>query len=116
MAEGDAAVHAARALLLELRVRIRQIDLVPVVQPLGHGPGRPLLALDLEEAGRLTHSSLRPARRTSARGPRRAHGPAPPARASRPSASPSRTAVAWRASWRGWWRRGPSACTSRAGR
>src|SRR5688572_18303116 len=116
MAEGDAAVHAARALLLELRVRIRQIDLVPVAQALGHGPGRPLLALDLQEAGGLTHSWLPPARRTSARVPRRARGPAPPAPASRPSASPSRTAAAWPASWRGSSRRGPSACTSRAGR
>src|SRR6059036_2236267 len=81
VAEGDAAVHAARALLAEVLDRKRKVDLFPVAQPLGDRPRRKLLALDLQEAGGLTHSWPRPARRTSARAPRRAPCSPPPARA-----------------------------------
>ena len=55
VAEGDAAVHAARALLLEL-VRLEgQVDLLPVVDALADGTPLGCLALDLEEAGDLAH-------------------------------------------------------------
>src|ERR1700687_4061943 len=55
VAEGDAAVHAARALLLEL-VRLEgQVDLLPVVDALDDGTPLGCLALDLEKAGDLAH-------------------------------------------------------------
>jgi hypothetical protein len=56
MAEGDAAVHAARPLLLELLRFEGQVDLLPVADPLGHWPPLGQLALDLEEAGDLAHA------------------------------------------------------------
>src|SRR5262249_46355617 len=96
MTERNAAVHAPRALLSQIVDREGQVHLLPVAQALGDRPRRPLLALDFEKAGGLTHSWSRPARRTSARVPRRAPWPPPPARAFRPSASPSRSPVAWR--------------------
>src|SRR6266545_4635697 len=60
MAEGDAAVHAARALLLQLLRLEGQVDLLPVVDPLRHGTPLWRLALDLEEAGDLAHPWFRP--------------------------------------------------------
>jgi hypothetical protein len=55
MAEGNAAVHAPRALLAELVGRPRQHDLPPVPQPLLHGAIGLLVALELEESGNLAH-------------------------------------------------------------
>ena len=55
MAERDAAVHAPRALLLQLVLGIRQIDFVPVLQALGHRTGRHLLAMNFDEACWFTH-------------------------------------------------------------
>ena len=55
MAERDAAVHAPRALLPQLLLRIRQIHFVPVLQPLGHRTGRRLLAMNFDEACWFTH-------------------------------------------------------------
>src|SRR5262245_1737570 len=56
MAEGDAAVHAAGALLLQLLAFKGKVDLLPVMDPLADGtsPGR--FPLDLEEAGDLAHA------------------------------------------------------------
>src|SRR5262245_52988477 len=59
VAEGDTAVHAARRLLLEILVRVRKVDFLPVADPVGHGPRGPLLARDLEEAGDLAHGATR---------------------------------------------------------
>src|SRR5207245_4837337 len=57
VAEGDAAVHAAGALLLEL-VRLEgEVDLLPVVDALGHGAPLGRLALELDEAGDLPHQA-----------------------------------------------------------
>jgi hypothetical protein len=53
--ERNAAVHAARALHLELARRIRQVDLLPVLDALLDGTPRLLLALNLDESGRLAH-------------------------------------------------------------
>src|SRR4030095_3045849 len=78
VAERDAAVHAPRGLLREVVDRIGQVVLAPSPHTLGGGARRRLLALDLEEAGDLTHWS-RPAPRRSAGAPR--HAPAPRARA-----------------------------------
>src|SRR5207244_2156059 len=66
--ERNAAVHAARRLLLEVGLRIREIDLFPVAHAFLDRTRRPLLPLDLEEAGDLTHLSFPRARRTSAHG------------------------------------------------
>ncbi len=55
--EGDAAVHAARALRPELVLGPGQHDLPPVAHPLLHRPVRLLVALELDEAGDLTHAS-----------------------------------------------------------
>jgi hypothetical protein len=38
MAERNAAVHAARALIGEHLRRMQLVDLAPVLQPLGDGP------------------------------------------------------------------------------
>ena len=73
VAEGDAAVHAARALLAQLLVGVRQVDLVPVAHPLGHGTRGLLVARDFDEAGRLTHGHphhLRELERPALRAPR----------------------------------------------
>src|SRR5262249_60700699 len=76
VAERDAAVHAPRSLLREVLDRVGQVVLAPVPQPLGDGPRRRFLTLDLEEAGDLTHWSP-PAPRRSAGAPRRATAPRP---------------------------------------
>jgi len=56
MAERDAAVHAPRTLLPQLFLWIRKIDLVPVLQPLGHRTGGVLLAVNLDKACWFTHN------------------------------------------------------------
>src|SRR4029434_2699157 len=58
VAEGDAAVHASRRLLLQLVAREGEVDLLPVTQALVDRPRRPLLALDLQEARDLAHGEL----------------------------------------------------------
>src|SRR5439155_56847 len=88
VAERDAAVHTPRRLLLELVLREGEIDLLPVADPLLDRARRPLLALDLEKPGDLTHSWPRRARRTSARAPRPAPAPPRAGCAGSPSASP----------------------------
>ena len=63
----DAAVHAAGRLPLEYRLRIGEIDFVPVVDALRYGPHRVFLAVNLEESGDLAHlSNYRPAPTSSA--------------------------------------------------
>src|SRR5207247_6544579 len=59
MAEGDAAVHAARRLALELLGRPGEHDLLPVLEPLLDGPVGLLVTLELDEPGNLPHL-LRP--------------------------------------------------------
>src|SRR6185436_9330632 len=93
--------HAARALLLELSLRVRKIDLSPVLEPLGHRTGRLFLPVNFDEPGRFTHNSLgvsfeknspdlviscfltqcQRARQTRARGSRPSPSPRPGARA-----------------------------------
>ena len=52
MTERNAAVHAARALLLQLSLRIRQVDLAASPSDaLGDGTRRLLLAMDFDETG-----------------------------------------------------------------
>src|SRR6266508_389855 len=57
MTEGNAAVHAAGALLLELLCRPGEHDLLPVAQTLFDPSIRLLVALELDEPGDLTHSA-----------------------------------------------------------
>src|SRR5215467_11849619 len=77
MTEGDAAVHAARPLLLELLALERQVDLLPVVNALGHGPPRRGLTLDLEETGDLAHAQPSRGPRPSRRRPPTCRSPPP---------------------------------------
>ena len=56
VAEGDAAVHAARALLLGRLLVEGLVDLAPVPQPDRHRPAPGQRAPELEEPGRLTHA------------------------------------------------------------
>ena len=53
--ERDAAVHAPRRLAFEHGLRVRQVDLLPVVDPLRHRPRRMLLALNFDEPCRFAH-------------------------------------------------------------
>ncbi len=62
VAERDAAVHAAGALLRERLGRVGKVDLPPIPEPLGNGSRRLLLAADLDEPGWLTHGPRSPAR------------------------------------------------------
>ena len=55
MTERDAAVHAAGALLARLLDDHRQVDLLPVLQPLLDRPPACTEPRDLDEAGDLTH-------------------------------------------------------------
>ena len=56
MTERDAAVHAARRLILQRGWLVRQRDFPPVANPFGNRPRRRLLPLDFEKAGGLTHA------------------------------------------------------------
>src|SRR5439155_7907580 len=58
--ERDAAVHAARALLLQLGFRQWELVLDEVLYPLGDRPLRAVHPVDLEEAANLTHCSAAP--------------------------------------------------------
>ena len=55
VAEGDAAVHAAGGLLLELLLREMIVDLAPVLEALLHGTPWRHLPLNLDETGDLAH-------------------------------------------------------------
>ena len=55
MAERHAAVHAARGLLLQFGLLVREIDFPPVVHALLDGARRVLLAVNLDEACGLAH-------------------------------------------------------------
>src|SRR3972149_5093904 len=57
VAERDAAIHAARGLLLELGLGGVLVDLVPVAQALLERAIMRLLILNFDEAGDLTHGS-----------------------------------------------------------
>ena len=57
--ERDAAVHAARGLAFEHRLRVRQVHLLPVVDPLRDRPRRMLLALNFDEPCRFAHIDVR---------------------------------------------------------
>ena len=63
MAERDAAVHAARALLLQLGLGERELVLLEVVHALGDRALPARHAVDLQEAADLTHCSAAPPRR-----------------------------------------------------
>src|SRR5262249_33278371 len=81
VAEGNAAIHAARGLILQAGFRKRQVDLVPVVHAIANRPRRMLLALDFDEPRDLTHCSPPPP--VPGMSPRvlpRPHGPARSAR------------------------------------
>ncbi len=85
MAERNAAVHAARRLILQRRLLVRQRDFAPVAHALRDRARRRLLPLNLEEAGGLTHAP--PAGRVDAS---RRPAPSPSrARACSRAASPS---------------------------
>src|SRR5581483_4400690 len=56
MAKRNAAIHAARALLLQLVFRIRPHDLLPVTHTLRDRPIRLLGAFELDEAFDITHA------------------------------------------------------------
>src|SRR5207249_11333521 len=64
VAEGNAAVHAARALPLEHLVGRPLLELAPVLEALRDRLLVDLLALELEEAGDLAHGQIE-ARRAS---------------------------------------------------
>src|SRR5204863_983753 len=55
VAEGNAAVHTARRLLVELFVGKLQVDLDPVLFPLRYGPARRQLAMVFKEAFWIGH-------------------------------------------------------------
>src|SRR5579863_266264 len=55
MAEGNAAIHAARALLLQLGIGQLEVVLAIVPNALGHRTPRVGLAIDLHEARDLSH-------------------------------------------------------------
>ena len=90
MAERNPAIHAARRLVAQRRVGIRQVDFAPVVDALHHRPHRRFLADDFDERGGLTHvrPPRPPARRTPRAGPRSPPASAPRARACNRAASP----------------------------
>ena len=55
VAVGDAAIHAARRLLLQLVLGQRLHELLPMLHALLHGPVVPVLAVELHEARDLAH-------------------------------------------------------------
>ena len=60
MAERDAAVHAARRLILQHRLGDREIDLAPVVDAIGNRPRGRLLPRDFDEPGDFAHNVVSP--------------------------------------------------------
>src|SRR5690606_674571 len=64
MAEGNAAVHAARALFARRRFGRGEIDLAPVLEPLIDRPRLRLDPIELQKSRDLTHAPPRRARRT----------------------------------------------------
>ncbi len=60
MTERNAAVHAAAALHLQFAGGVRQVHLLPVLDSLGGRTRGVLLAMDLDEPGRLTHGLASP--------------------------------------------------------
>jgi len=60
VAEGDAAIHAARALDAELLLREFLVELAPVLQPIADRLLVRRLAFVLEESGDLTHRKRPP--------------------------------------------------------
>ena len=92
MAERNAAVHAASGLLRVAPLRVREVNLVPVVDAVGDRPGRHFCG-HLEESCRFTHSSPLPAPLRTASVLRLTAAPRSPARAGSPSALPSRTSA-----------------------
>ena len=68
VAEGHAAVHAARGLLLELLGRHLLVVLQPIGEALGHGAAGRSLALELDETRGLSHRGPPPARARPPRG------------------------------------------------
>src|SRR5262249_45591144 len=58
--EGDAAIHAAGALRAELLLGELQLELAPVLQPIGDRLLVRGLALVLEKSGDLSHRSFEP--------------------------------------------------------
>ena len=63
VAEGHAAVHAARTLLAQLGLGARELELLVVVHAFGRIPLGDVTALDLQEAAELAHQ--RPVPRTA---------------------------------------------------
>ncbi len=59
LAEGNPAIHAARRLALDQLGRRREIDLVPVPQPLRHRSSRRQLAINFQESAWISHSAPR---------------------------------------------------------
>ena len=59
VAEGHAAIHAARCLVALLLYRERLVDFEPVVDAFFDWAARGLFAIDFEKAGNLTHVSPR---------------------------------------------------------
>ena len=73
--ERDAAVHAARALIADFRLRGGQVHLVPVEQAQVDRPLPWFRPLDVDETGDVTHATLRPVLQTPARDSRTAPWP-----------------------------------------
>src|SRR5262249_23950708 len=55
MAKGNAAVHAARGLILQGRRRVGEIDLLPVLDAFVHWTRWQLLPRDFDATGGLSH-------------------------------------------------------------
>src|SRR3989344_3139351 len=114
VAERNAAVHAARALLFQFVVGERQHYLAPVAHALGDRAIRLLRPLEFHEAGSLTHAPP-----PSLPGPRARRSGAPwrwpRARACNPWGWPGRTSAAWPSSCRAASAPPSSRCASRGG-
>ncbi len=65
MAERNAAIHAARRLLLQLLLREVLIDLEPVVDALENGPALGRFAWIFEKSGYFSHRLLATSRPTA---------------------------------------------------
>jgi hypothetical protein len=55
---GDAAIHAARRLRLDLALGQRKDELLPMPDALGDRPVGTVFALEFQKAGRFSHSSV----------------------------------------------------------